>query len=558
MARKPSNWSHRPAAEANSYRDPVSRVSEVIRFHPDVPPQNPRETRVIWTAPGSLPSAVRQLHVAWSGLASVARLSDVRGPWAALLWDAESARYCLASDSIGVQPLFWAKSDDGEVVAASWLAQLMGQPDVSADLDHEGILLEALPLVSGEAVQHRTHFLQVQRVPWGRVRIFESSGRGRDVKYWDPTDIEEIDCSVPEASALLREAIHRAVERSLDDGAPAGAHVSGGLDCSAVALKAQEILRSDGRTLVAGYSWAPSPETFEYVTNDERPRVLAVAAAAGVPMRWVDDNDLGDWYFQRDVNLYPHSTHRWERSVLPQAKQDGVTVMLSGWGGDELASFNGRTVLSDLVLHGRLVEAWRVAGANPLQGHGVQRFIGARNLLRGTAHALSGRGRFSRSRAALDRAEGLVRPVSPLAADMLVAGWERQRGLKTVRSTQLELLTNGHLQERTVAWYQTGRLFDVTYRYPLLDPDVVTTAIALPPRAFRSADWTRVAFRQAVEPWTPSDVVWHGPKFEPAMLHPQSPRRIRSPKRPGGADQESMEMLALAARVTQVLVDADR
>ena len=512
--------------------------------------------QVIWIAPGSLPAAVMQLQRSWSGLGAVARLSDVVGAWAALLWDANRARYCLGTDSIGVQPVFWATSDQGEVVAGSWLAHVVGQPDICGDLDHEGILLGALPMVGCDELQPRTSFRAVHRVPWGRVRVFEAPARGRDVRYWNPDSLEEIDCSLPEASALLRDVVDQAVQRSLEHKAPTGAHISGGLDCSAVALKAQQLLRRQGRSLVAGYSWAPSPEQFALVADDERPLALSVAAAAGIPMRWVDDNDLGDWYLQRDVNLYPHSTHRWERSVLPQAKADGVEVLLTGWGGDEFASFNGRTALSDLLLRGQLLEAWRISGANPLHGHGRNRFSGARGLGNGVIQALSGSGRFSRSRRAVEQAAGLLRPVSPLAAELLVTGWQRQRGLKTVRAMQLELLTGGHLQERTMAWYQTGRLFDITYRYPLLDHDVVATAMSLPPRAFRGPNWTRVAFRQAVAPWTPDEVVWHRQKFEPALFHPRSPRSVKSPQRPGGVDQDSKEMLALATRVTQMLIRA--
>lgn len=500
-----------------------------------------------------MPSAVTELHAQWSGLKDVTRLAAVRGPWGALLWDAEKGEYALATDSIGVQPVFWALTGQGDVVAGSWLAQLVSQSDVPGDLDYEAILMSAVPLAMGDAVRHRTRFAAVQQVPWGRVRTFSADGQGGYLRYWDPSSIDELDISSAQASRFLRSVIHQAVERSLNDQAPTGAHISGGLDCSAVALKAQEILQARGESLVAGYSWAPSPAVFDLVENDERPRALAVAEVAGVPMRWVDDNDIGDWYLMRDVNAYPHVTNRWERSVLPQAKDDGVGVILSGWGGDELASFNGRSAVTDLLRRGQVAKAWAMAGANPLRGHGRQRLAGLKYFFDSARRSVPTRGRLSRQRRNVAEAVALLRSESKLAADMVEASWDRQHSLRTVRATQLELFTQGHIQERTMAWYQTGRLFDIRYRYPLLDHDVVTAALALPPEVYRSADWSRQVFRDAVAPWVPGGVVWHRPKFEPAMLHPQSPRRARSTKRPGGVDERSVEVLALASRVARII-----
>lgn len=37
--------------------------------------------------------------------------------------------------------------------------------------------------------------------------------------------------------------------------------------------------------------------------------------------------------------------------------------MLSGWGGDELASSNGRAVIGDLLRRGRLATLWRMSWA---------------------------------------------------------------------------------------------------------------------------------------------------------------------------------------------------
>ncbi len=101
---------------------------------------------------------------------------------------------------------------------------------------------------------------------------------------------------------------------------------------------------------MAGYSWAPDEREVPRFDGDERSLLDDVAAQESHPDRiWSRRTSSGDWYFELDRDRYPQTTHARERFVLPQAQANGVRVMLSGWGGDELASFNGRNVLRHLT-----------------------------------------------------------------------------------------------------------------------------------------------------------------------------------------------------------------
>ena len=115
------------------------------------------------------------------------------------------------------------------------------------------------------------------------------------------------------------------------------------------------------------------------------------------------------------------------------------------------------------------------------------------------------------------------------------------------------LLTGGHLQRRCDGWYQTGRLFDIFYRYPLLDLDVVTAALQLPWWAFCSQGWTRTAFRMAVEPWVPPSVAWNVTKSEPALFAPTEGEPVGQLPRPAQHrpdDERYQQMLDVARRVS--------
>ena len=75
--------------------------------------------------------------------------------------------------------------------------------------------------------------------------------------------------------------------------------------------------------------------------------------------------------------------------VLRTAAARDVRVLLSGWGGDEGVSFNGRGHVAYLVARGRLLAAWRTADALAARaGRPAGRLSAARNFYRVGVHRL--------------------------------------------------------------------------------------------------------------------------------------------------------------------------
>lgn len=524
-------------------------TQEVYRFDPAAPPDLGPASRVVWVAPGSSREAGEALARQWPHDTRLSSLQAIPGAWAAVLWDGDRRRYLAAKDAVGVQPLFWSEADSGEIVVASWLAQLLDQPDVREQRDYDAILLSLCAFDGGEATLFQSGFVGVEAVPWGRVRAFPIAGSPTYERYWYPEDIAvDNNLTVADSVEMIGAAVAAAVERALSDHLPTGSHISGGLDCSAVALKAQQLLAAKGETLVAGYSWSPPPHALEVVENDERIRVAEVAEAAGVPVRWWDPDSDVAWFLNRDPIRYPQTSLVWERHVLPQAHTDGVRVMLSGWGGDELASFNGAGLMTTLIRQGQIGQAWRMADPAPWKAPKGQRMERARVFAAAAWQARPDLRRRLPDRRDADRrrALALLRGEYPAVADALLENIKRSRGPKDGTRYQVRRIGNGHLQRRTMAWYQAGRLFDLTYRYPLLDLEVVQTALTLPPRAFRSPEWSRIAFRRAVAKWTPASVVWNPKKRDSALFHETSLRKVSqlATKEQLGDQLEEIHLLA--------------
>jgi asparagine synthase (glutamine-hydrolysing) len=495
---------------------------------------------VVWVAPGSRdPATIERVFGQRGRLDDLARLS---GPWAAVLWDPARREHLVVADPVGVQPLYWAHTASGDIAVSSWLAALVDRPDVDDALDPEGVFIESFRGVVGEAGNARTVFRAVRRSTLGTALAVTGGLETSVVRYWDPSVIAvDESITLPEAAELLRERIDAAVRTDIADGAGAvrfGAHVSGGLDCTAVACRAHALLAESGGGLVSGFSWSPDPNDMPIANGDERHLLVDVSEQNGLPLTYARLRSTDTWFSGLDRHRYPSTTHVAEQHVLPVARDAGVHVLLSGWGGDELASFNGRKVMDSLVRSGRWGAVWSnatrrdaiVEGRTPTLPRKLRVFGGA------VLHAMPSRVqglRAPRAAAQDRRHERWVRDELRARYPDLAAIREAEERTWSKVSDHHELqgllLTRGHLQHRCAGWYQTGRLFGISYRYPLLHVGVVEAALSLPWTSFRHEGWSRIAFRTAVEPWVPASVAWNMTKMEPAFFGALAQARSAAP-----------------------------
>ena len=170
--------------------------------------------------------------------------------------------HLIVTDPIGVQPVVWARTSGGTIAVSSWIAALADRPDVSEELDLEGILISEARGCTGDAGLERTRFAAIHNVPMGRAVEVHADGSITRYRYYDPSSVQvDESLTLAECSELLVERIDAAVRRALPGGEVYGAHVSGGLDCTTVACRAHQVLRERGEGLMAGYSWAPPEES---------------------------------------------------------------------------------------------------------------------------------------------------------------------------------------------------------------------------------------------------------------------------------------------------------
>jgi asparagine synthase (glutamine-hydrolysing) len=201
------------------------------------------------------------------------------------------------------------------------------------------------------------------------------------------------------------------------------------------------------------------------------------------------------------------------------AAADNLRVMLSGWGGDEFAAFNGRGYFAALFLKarwGRLIREMR--GKCRLHNVPMHRLFRSRVLLPVLPEALLARIRPDLS--ATPRRSSLPECLAPGFGELL-AGVEpiaapQLREWVGVQRNQIALYAHGHLAERMESWAEHGARHRVEYRYPLLDRRVVEFALGVPAHLFHKDGWKRHLFRYAVKNLLPTETQWRKMKSDPA------------------------------------------
>ena len=452
------------------------------------------------------------------------------GAFAYVVWDGRDGVLVAARDHFGLRPLAFAVCS-GALVLASDDATILevGGP---RSIDEEVIVARALRNFG--VLLQRSPWSGIRRVPPGHRLFAWPDGRHRVECYWRPTARPVASRASPvEHARHLRAVVETAVADAVRDPVPTGAELSGGLDSTAVAALGQQALHARGAALTAAWSWSPSPEVIPFDDPsfgeeiDERHRVLEVAAGLGVPLEFITfDEAVAAAKERRLARLEPNERMLLHWAVLRAAAARDVRVLLSGWGGDEGPSFNGRGHVAHLVARGRLLAAWRTADTLAARsGLPATRLSAARNFYRLGVHRflplslrLRREGTFRDEK--MLRAQGLgLEAMHPTARRQQAAAARRERGREqSGRATQVGLLRNGHLSSRLEAWELGARPFGIDHRYPLLDLRVIELVLSLPESLNVHDGWQRWLFREATAGLLPDDVRWGWPKREPAML----------------------------------------
>lgn len=305
------------------------------------------------------------------------------GPHASACWDPNKRELTLSRGAPTGRTLMVHRRGDA-IYFSTLLDALFSLPAVPREMDESVLADILLGAPRGE------HFLYngIEAVANAHWTVYRPGGTQRSEKYWalDPRKrlkfARESDCW-----DSFAELFKDVVSCQLRSPGPVGIRLSGGLDSSAVAAQAAQILAERGEELHT-YTRVPQPgaalpRSGPLRYNDESEKVkllsrqypnLRVNLVAPEPGGIMDG--MEDWFASNYTPwIAPPSYISGYRAMLMKAKQDGVKLLLNGGNGNITFSHSGLGRLRELFQHGRWIRLRRELQSFQGKGYKIKRLL---------------------------------------------------------------------------------------------------------------------------------------------------------------------------------------
>ena len=293
------------------------------------------------------------------------------GPHASACWDPNQRELILARGAPRGRSIMVYRRGDA-IYFSTLLDALFCLQTVPREMDEAVLADVLLGAPSGNQFLYRG----IESVANSHWSVFRPDGKQRSEKYWklDPRKrlsfSSESDCW-----ESFSELFRQVVEKYLRSTGKVGIRLSGGLDSSAIAAQAAQILAERGEELHS-YTRVPQPEAvlprsgpLRY--NDETAKVKLLAQQyPNLKVNFISPDSGGimdgmeDWYAANYTPwIAPPSFVSGYRPMLQKAQQDGISLLLNGGGGNITFSHSGLGRLRELFLSGRWLQLRRELAA---------------------------------------------------------------------------------------------------------------------------------------------------------------------------------------------------
>jgi asparagine synthase (glutamine-hydrolysing) len=407
----------------------------------------------------------------------------LNGMWAFAIVDLPRRRVVLSRDRFSIKPLYYTRTGN-ELYFASEIKQLL--PFLPERTLNKDVMYRYL-------VQHvadyspKTFFQGVLSVKAKHSMILDmENGRVEEKQYWDYPEPERM--SEPDAYDRFRELFIDSVRIRLRSDVPIGALVSGGLDSSALAVVARDVLGVD-------------LQTFSVVADDSKyseDRFVDVLVKHGMKnqrLHLVQDNVLSILdtvlYHNDEPFMGFHAPAQFQ--ILEQIKQNtDIVVILSGQGGDECLLGYSKFFffyIQQLMRGGNVIGATQLFLASLLKGTTVRQF------------RLSEAKRYMPGRSLM-----------PAPAFMRIPGEHEPTGLGSdLRQRQIRDIDFYSVPPQTHFEDRNSMAHSLEIRTPFLDHRLVELSINLPSSLKLKDGWTKYVLRKAISE-IPEEIRWRRDK----------------------------------------------
>ena len=250
-----------------------------------------------------------------------------RGMFAFAIWDRKQQTLFLARDRLGIKPLYYAYSADGNFLFASELKALCCHPSLRREIDPRS--LEDY-FAYGYVPEPRTILRNAFKLPPGHTLTLSRGGPASEPReYWDVPFRVVSSGGEEEAGEELILRLREAVRIRMIADVPLGAFLSGGVDSSSVVAMMASVSQDPVRTCSISFGDPAFNESHHAAQVAERYHTCH-------DVEQVDTDDFGLVDELSRIYDEPYA----DSSAIPtyrvcELARKHVKVALSGDGGDE-------------------------------------------------------------------------------------------------------------------------------------------------------------------------------------------------------------------------------
>ena len=253
----------------------------------------------------------------------------LRGMFALGIWDEAKQALVLARDPIGIKPLYYYVADD-RLLFASELRALLASGLAPRTLSVAGVdsylawgsVESPLTIVDGVRQLLPGHYLEAKVSAAGGVELIDVEFARRNT--------EQVVSDRAEAVVRLRAELEESLQHHLISDVPIGVFLSGGIDSSALVALMSRLTKQ-------------RPKTFSVVFDEDS--FTEAPFSRAVARRFETDHNEIRLSERELIEILPEAIGAIDQPTMDgintfvvsrAVKQAGVTVALSGLGGDEL------------------------------------------------------------------------------------------------------------------------------------------------------------------------------------------------------------------------------
>ncbi len=439
-----------------------------------------------------------------------AQLNQLSRAFALSVYDNIKKQWILARDPLGVEPLFY--SIGSQVFVSQSPAEILQKDSSIADDINESWLVEYL--LGSCVYDEQTLYLKLKRVLPGHYVIIKN-GQAASYRYTDLAEYRPIEyANESDYIEHFCELLQSVVADYTREASVIGCELSGGIDSTLVTAATQRVL-------------SPSQQikTFSHALTAEQQKTLAIKDESVYVNQVLQALSLRQHYsvLGQENDIQPMLTAIMHHGIptmdyytafsdglLARAKQQGVDVLLSGFGGDECVTSHVNVAPFELIKNHRYREFVHMewpAGRSKLRTTGqfgrrllrslgyvygqpcyrLKRRIKPKGFLVRRDHSL-----LSAYAIHTHRVPKVVRQFTPLSC-------------LNQREMMVELLfgsASGYIHHRLECAALSAQYWGLRYRFPLLDQRLVSFCLNIPNRVRKRRGVKRYLARRAIARWT--------------------------------------------------------